>query len=357
MKKLRSVYKGYSITNSVNNKEYIGITSATIHKRWKLHSLSMQYASYKSALHRAMKKYGIENFTIQQIKKCDSWDELCLWEKQTIIERNTKVPNGYNITDGGDGSFGVKRSDEFKKALSERKKLLYSDPEKRLIQSINSKQTHNTPEALKKSKERSTNLWKNPEYRKKTTAALMKAKQDNPEPFKEAQVKRAENRAQNPEWRKKVKEGLIKAYENNPEWIETARIRNKEQAKNPEWRKKVKEGLIKAFETKPELKENASKRLLKYWEEPNTERRKHHAELMSKRTLDNLKNPDYIKWRLENPPGAKPVMYNFKYFRSTNEAANFFKLSRPTIERHILKNLEGCKKLNKNRKYTFEIQY
>lgn len=338
MKRKRGKFKGYEIVNTINDKVYIGITSSSLNHRWKLHILSMQYKPHQSALHRAMKKYGVENFLMRQIKNCGTWEELCLWEKRTIIEKNTKVPNGYNITDGGEGAFGVKRSDEFKKKLSENKKLFYKDEEKRKEQSINSIRTHNTKEALVKSKIRSKSLWKDCDYRNKTVAAIIKATRENPK------------------WMECAKSRNRKLAQ-NPKWVENTKIRNKEFPKDPNWRKKVSDGLLLLYENKPELKKIRSQKLLKYWKEPNTERRKNHAKTMSETTLNNLKNPEYIKWRLENPPGGKPIMYNFKYFRSTREAMRFFKISSPTIERHILQKREGCIRLNKNKEYKFEINY
>jgi methyl coenzyme M reductase subunit C-like uncharacterized protein (methanogenesis marker protein 7) len=39
------------------------------------------------------------------------------------------------------------------------------------------------------------------------------------------------------------------------------------------------------------------------------------------------------------------------------EAADYFKLSRPTIDRHLLNKKNSCRRLSPNRKYPFEIQY
>jgi len=39
------------------------------------------------------------------------------------------------------------------------------------------------------------------------------------------------------------------------------------------------------------------------------------------------------------------------------EAANYFKVSRPKIDRDLLKKNPGCKRLDLNKKYNFEIIY
>ena len=57
----------YKITNIINNKVYIGLTTTTIQKRWSTHK---RYAigKYKNhPLYNAMNLYGINNFTIDKI--------------------------------------------------------------------------------------------------------------------------------------------------------------------------------------------------------------------------------------------------------------------------------------------------
>lgn len=71
---LRS-YDVYKITNKVNNKVYIGITSKGISARWKEHIYSAEHdCPFK--LHRAIRKYGKENFSVELIDFANSWEEL-----------------------------------------------------------------------------------------------------------------------------------------------------------------------------------------------------------------------------------------------------------------------------------------
>ena len=67
---------------------------------------------------RAMKKYGMENFVFTHI--ADAFDIECanMIEKSLIIEKNTKIPNGYNVTDGGDGGIGVDWTKESRERIS-----------------------------------------------------------------------------------------------------------------------------------------------------------------------------------------------------------------------------------------------
>lgn len=49
-----------------------------------------------------MRKYGIENFSIEQIDTANSPEELGEKERAYIAHFNTRVPNGYNLTAGGE---------------------------------------------------------------------------------------------------------------------------------------------------------------------------------------------------------------------------------------------------------------
>ena len=46
------------------------------------------------------------------MKACTSKEELDRWEKYFIKSRDTKNPNGYNLTDGGEGLAGMKHKPE-----------------------------------------------------------------------------------------------------------------------------------------------------------------------------------------------------------------------------------------------------
>lgn len=96
----------YKITNDVNGKMYIGKTSYTIKKRWDEHCRSINRADrLHYPLYCAMRKYGIEHFTIEEIECCaeeQSSERECYW----ISKLNTYL-NGYNATLGGDGTRSV----------------------------------------------------------------------------------------------------------------------------------------------------------------------------------------------------------------------------------------------------------
>ena len=92
----------YKITNNLNNKIYIGKTSYTIEKRWKEHCRDYKKLSFQNRpLYKAMLKYGIENFSIEEIEAVSKEQEE---ERERYwIEYYQSFYNGYNATIGGDG--------------------------------------------------------------------------------------------------------------------------------------------------------------------------------------------------------------------------------------------------------------
>lgn len=91
--------KIYKITCIVNNKVYIGQTTLSIEKRFKQH---LSKSSFCKKLKYAIRKYGKENFVIEQIDKASSKEEADIKERSYILEYNSISDKyGYNITEGG----------------------------------------------------------------------------------------------------------------------------------------------------------------------------------------------------------------------------------------------------------------
>ena len=105
----------YKITNQINGKCYIGQTRS--HRlnhgkyrefgymgRFKDH-ISCAYSNKQNTckyLTSAILKYGREHFICERLLVC-SLAELDQYEQQYISKFSTKYPNGYNLTDGGQG--------------------------------------------------------------------------------------------------------------------------------------------------------------------------------------------------------------------------------------------------------------
>ena len=91
----------YLISNTVNEKIYIGQTVRTLPQRFACHKSIAKNSKCPSAVHLAMRKYGISNFSIHSLQTCHSQDELNKVEIAWIAEFDSVTPNGYNLLKGG----------------------------------------------------------------------------------------------------------------------------------------------------------------------------------------------------------------------------------------------------------------
>ncbi len=89
----------YIVKNNVNSKVYIGQTKKSIEERWKEHIYSSTYRN--QILYIAMRKYGVENFFIEEIEHVDVNTSLDEREIFWINHYDSVAPNGYNATNGG----------------------------------------------------------------------------------------------------------------------------------------------------------------------------------------------------------------------------------------------------------------
>lgn len=92
----------YKITNLINGKMYVGQTNNPKKRERQHFSLSPSILEENNGkiLYNAMLKYGIQNFSFEIIEnECEDYNER---EKYWIKKLNTLIPNGYNMTEGGD---------------------------------------------------------------------------------------------------------------------------------------------------------------------------------------------------------------------------------------------------------------
>lgn len=100
-------YRLYLITNRIDGKEYVGITMGTLEKRWGEH-LSMGAGVTDTKLKRAIRKHGVENFTIELLRSdAKSYRELMTQEIAEIASRQS-YERGYNSTRGGEIVFNAR---------------------------------------------------------------------------------------------------------------------------------------------------------------------------------------------------------------------------------------------------------
>jgi len=102
----------YLITCIQTGRQYVGITSRTLRKRWNEHLHDARKRPKANVLFRAIEKHGAENFTIEPLCCATSWADICAVEALLIAQHCTLAPNGYNLTIGGEGRFGYRPSKE-----------------------------------------------------------------------------------------------------------------------------------------------------------------------------------------------------------------------------------------------------
>ena len=87
----------YKITNRLNGKIYIG------KHKYSKYELDENYTASGTYINRSIKKYGIENFIKELVDSAQTLEELNEKEIYYIEKFNSRRPNGYNLTSGGDG--------------------------------------------------------------------------------------------------------------------------------------------------------------------------------------------------------------------------------------------------------------
>ena len=105
----------YKISNSINNKVYIGQTIRPIEDRFRRHINDAINNNLNTHFARAIRKYGKENFFIEEIDQADNQEELNLKE-QYWIRYFDSINNGYNETDAlfkcGGNTYASKSKEE-----------------------------------------------------------------------------------------------------------------------------------------------------------------------------------------------------------------------------------------------------
>jgi len=98
----------YKATSRTTGKSYIGMTMRTMRYRRYQHTSDRDTGVF----HKAIRKYGKEDFVWEELYTCD--DEEILYQKEIeFIElHKTHLPNGYNMAAGGRGSPRVAFTDE-----------------------------------------------------------------------------------------------------------------------------------------------------------------------------------------------------------------------------------------------------
>jgi group I intron endonuclease len=84
----------YKITNLIDGKVYVGQTKQKPERRWSQHKKEKRG---NCAIHKAINKYGKENFIFEVIDSANNQEELNNLEMDYIKKLDSLVPQGYNI--------------------------------------------------------------------------------------------------------------------------------------------------------------------------------------------------------------------------------------------------------------------
>ena len=107
----------YIVYNDINDKVYVGITVRKVHRRFHEHIYAAEAEKDNFQFHKAIRKYGSQNFHVDCLLSGIPIERLPLFEK-ACISRFTSYKCGYNSTPGGDGT-GKEVTDEFRQKISE----------------------------------------------------------------------------------------------------------------------------------------------------------------------------------------------------------------------------------------------
>lgn len=107
----------YKIVNKTNGKIYIGKTTYTIAYRWTQHvsaaTSDKEKDDYNYLLHKAIRKYGVDNFVVEVIEEIENELQLSSREMYWISYYNSCIleedSNGYNMTYGGEGASKINK--------------------------------------------------------------------------------------------------------------------------------------------------------------------------------------------------------------------------------------------------------
>ena len=144
-------YKIYVIRCTLPNypKPYVGLTKRTLQVRFNEHKSSARKIKGCLVLSRSMQKHGIDNFNIELLEDLGETTKANANEAEIrwIAELNSVVPNGLNVSKGG--QLNADPTPEQKERLSELARKRYLDhPELREVSRRRAEVSLNNPDTV-----------------------------------------------------------------------------------------------------------------------------------------------------------------------------------------------------------------
>jgi group I intron endonuclease len=190
----------YKILNKITKKCYIGETKGKdVVWRWNQHKQKIKVNKGCPALRDAVKKYGIENFEFSVLIMCFD-DERFKYEREYIQKYNSVVPNGYNITNGGEGGGfqGKNHTEQVKNIIKDKLNQKYND----------------NPELKTQISKRNKIVMSNPEIREKIKNGISSSEKWK-KVIEENRIGNYKKNKHNEESKKKISESLKKYHSEN----------------------------------------------------------------------------------------------------------------------------------------------
>jgi group I intron endonuclease len=174
----------YVITNLVNGKRYVGQTILKIAKRWSLHKSDAR-RGLGFPFCRAIRKYGVKNFSVDVLIQTDPDHELLdhfeqMWIK--FLMTHVDYGCGYNADKGGQGNRG-EYSEETRLKMAETQRKLWDSLERRGEWSIAMKKLHENDPGIRirQAERRNAYLKVNPEVPREHSEHMKALNASNPE--------------------------------------------------------------------------------------------------------------------------------------------------------------------------------
>lgn len=113
----------YLATNNKNGKLYVGklYHKKSLESYWGSNvAKALKGYEHKPYLYSAIRKHGPEAFSVKEIEKCNTHEELCAAETKWILLYRSNDPEfGYNLTTGGEGNPGHRVSTDARKRIGD----------------------------------------------------------------------------------------------------------------------------------------------------------------------------------------------------------------------------------------------
>ncbi len=125
----------YMAENIANGKRYVGVTINSLDDRKSSH-LNDVFRGSQLVFHRAIRKYGVESFVWSVLEEDNDPEWLLFAEKCWVKKMQSKLPFGYNMTEGGRGMLGFEMPDNAKEKIRQAVIREWQDPQKRKLRTF-----------------------------------------------------------------------------------------------------------------------------------------------------------------------------------------------------------------------------